>query len=98
MSESKRLLNGTLVLTVGRVTGYGLSFLRNVILARVLAKADYGLAAVFGMAMILLEVGGRMAFADGSGALDHRRTVHPHRAGLKGSAGGCGRGGARLGT
>lgn len=51
-----------MVLTTGRVAGYALSFVRNLILARVLAKADYGLAAVFGMAMTLLEVGGRMSF------------------------------------
>src|SRR5947209_6157897 len=62
MSESKKLLRGTMVLTIGRVAGYGLSFLRNLILARVLAKADYGLAAVFAMATTLLEISGRMAF------------------------------------
>jgi O-antigen/teichoic acid export membrane protein len=62
MLESRKLLHGTVVLTMGQVAAYGLSFLRNLILARVLAKADYGLAAVFGMALTLLEVGGRMAF------------------------------------
>jgi O-antigen/teichoic acid export membrane protein len=62
MSESNKLLCGTVVLTVGRVAGYSLSFLRNLILARILAKADYGLAAVLGMAMTLLEISGRMAF------------------------------------
>ena len=62
MLESKKLLHGTVILTMGQVVAYGLSFLRNLILARVLAKADYGLAAVFGMALTLLEVGGRMAF------------------------------------
>jgi O-antigen/teichoic acid export membrane protein len=62
MRESRKLLHGTVVLTVGQVVAYGLSFLRNLILARILAKADYGLAAVFGMALTLLEVGGRMAF------------------------------------
>jgi len=62
MLESRKLLHGTVVLTMGQVVAYGLSFLRNLILARVLAKADYGLASVFGMALTLLEVGGRMAF------------------------------------
>jgi len=62
MSESNKLLRGTVVLTIGRVTGYGLSFVRNLILARLLSKVDYGLAAVFGMAMTLLEVSGRMGF------------------------------------
>jgi O-antigen/teichoic acid export membrane protein len=50
------------VLTAGRVAGYVFSFLRNLILARLLAKTDYGVAAVFSMAMTLLEIGGRMAF------------------------------------
>jgi O-antigen/teichoic acid export membrane protein len=62
MSTSKKLLQGSMVLAVGRVAGYGLSFVRNLILARALAKADYGLAAVFGMALTLLEISGRMAF------------------------------------
>lgn len=62
MVDSKKLLHGTVVLMIGRVAGYALSFLRNLILARVLAKADYGLAAAFGMAVTLLEVSGSMAF------------------------------------
>ena len=62
MRDSKKLLHGTIVLTIGRVAGYALSFLRNLILARVLAKTDYGLASVFGIAMTVLEVSGNMAF------------------------------------
>ncbi|MDB6172545.1 MAG: hypothetical protein JWL59_1856 [Chthoniobacteraceae bacterium] len=62
MATSVKLFHGTLVLTVGRMAGYALSFARNLILARALAKTDYALAAVFSMAMILLEVAGRMAF------------------------------------
>lgn len=62
MASSNKLLKSTAVLTVGRVAGYGLSFGRNLILARVLSKADFGLSAVFAMAMLLLEVGGRMGF------------------------------------
>jgi len=38
MLESKKLLHGTVVLTMGQVVAYGLSFLRNLILARVLAR------------------------------------------------------------
>jgi O-antigen/teichoic acid export membrane protein len=71
----KKLLQGTLVLMVGQITSYGLSFLRNIILARMLAKADFGLAAVFSMSVLLLEVAGRMSFGqqiiqsrDGDGA------------------------------
>jgi O-antigen/teichoic acid export membrane protein len=60
--ESTRVIRGTVVLTTGRVAGYGLSFLRNLILARMLVKADYGLAAVFGMAITLLEISSRISF------------------------------------
>jgi O-antigen/teichoic acid export membrane protein len=62
MYKFDSVLRGTAILTLGRVSGYGLSFLRNVILARALTKADFGLVSVLGMAMLLLEVGGRMAF------------------------------------
>jgi O-antigen/teichoic acid export membrane protein len=61
MSKSK-LLRGTLVLTLGRVASYGLSFIRNIILARMLGKADFGLAAIFAMTLSLLEFTGRMSF------------------------------------
>ncbi|MDA7666576.1 oligosaccharide flippase family protein [bacterium] len=57
-----RLLGGTAVTSTARVGEYGLSFIRNVMLARVLAKADYGLAALFGLTVTLFEVAGRMAF------------------------------------
>jgi len=50
-----------MLLTFGQVAGYGLSFARNVILARALAKADFGLAALFGMTVLLLEIAGRMS-------------------------------------
>ncbi len=62
MFEVKKIIRGSVVLTVGRVTSYALSFARNLILARALTKADYGLAAVFSLAMMLLEIAGRMAF------------------------------------
>ncbi len=62
MSERGKLFRGSVIITLGRVLGYGLSFGRNLILARILARADYGLAAVFAMAMTLLEISGRMAF------------------------------------
>jgi O-antigen/teichoic acid export membrane protein len=62
MSESKKLLHGTMVLILGQVISYGLSFVRNIILARMLAKADFGLAAIFAMTLSLLEIAGRMSF------------------------------------
>ena len=60
--QSQQLLRCTMLLTLGQVTSYGLSFIRNVILARMLTKVDFGLAAMFGMTLSLLEVSGRMSF------------------------------------
>jgi O-antigen/teichoic acid export membrane protein len=60
--SSNKLLRGGAILTLGQLISYGLSFVRNVILARALTKADFGLAAVFAMTVSLLEVAGRMSF------------------------------------
>jgi O-antigen/teichoic acid export membrane protein len=59
---SNKIIRGTVALSLGQVAGFGLSFARNIILARMLSKADFGLAAVFGMSISLLEVAGRMSF------------------------------------
>lgn len=60
--ERGKVLRGTALLSFGQVAGYGLSFVRNVILARMLSKADFGLAAAFSMTVILLELCGRISF------------------------------------
>ena len=57
-----QLLKSSAILTSGRLLVYLLSFSRNLILVRMLTKADFGLAAVFGLTIGLLEVAGRMAF------------------------------------
>ena len=62
MSQSHLLFRSTLLLTAGQAASYGLSFLRNMILARMLTKADFGLAVVFGMTISMLELAGRMSF------------------------------------
>jgi O-antigen/teichoic acid export membrane protein len=62
MPQTSKLLRGTIILTLGQVLSYGLSFARNVILARLLTKADFGMAALFGMTISLLEIAGRMSF------------------------------------
>lgn len=62
MSQPVKLLRGSMILTTGQVLSYGLSFGRNIILARMLTKADFGLAAMFALTISLLEVAGRMAF------------------------------------
>ena len=46
----------------GQVAIYGLAFTRNLILARLLTKTDFGLAAALSMAMTLLEFVSKMAF------------------------------------
>ncbi|GIX49815.1 MAG: lipopolysaccharide biosynthesis protein [Limisphaera sp.] len=55
MSLRKQVLKGTTAVALGEGVGYAASFVRNMILARVLSKADFGMAAVFGMVMSLLE-------------------------------------------
>lgn len=62
MSGARKLFRGTVLLTAGHAASYALSFVRNIILARLLTKADFGLAAVFSMTVSLLEIAGRMSF------------------------------------
>ena len=55
MTLRRRIFRGTAYVTLGEGVGYVASFVRNMILARVLSKADFGLAAVLGMVLSLLE-------------------------------------------
>lgn len=59
---SKNLFKGAALLSIGQVSVYGLSFVRNIILARVLTKTDFGLAAALSLTMTLLEFVNRMSF------------------------------------
>jgi len=56
------LFKGGLLLSSGQVVGYALSFLRNVIFARLLTKSDFGLAAALWVALSLFELVNRMGF------------------------------------
>src|SRR5438132_582203 len=56
MSLRSKALAGSALVTLGEVVGWGAAFLRNMVLARVLTKADFGLAATCTMAMSLLEL------------------------------------------
>lgn len=58
---SSKPFSAAIILTVGHVGSQVLSFARNVLLARYLTKADYGLAAAFALSMSMLELAGRMA-------------------------------------
>ena len=49
------MLKSGAVVSLGEGVGYLASFARNMILARLLSKADFGIAAVFAMVMSLLE-------------------------------------------
>lgn len=62
MPQFQGVLRSTVLLAAGQIASYGLSFLRNIILARVLTKTDFGLAALFSMTISLLELAGRMSF------------------------------------
>jgi O-antigen/teichoic acid export membrane protein len=52
-----------MVLTIGEVVIYGSSFVRNMILARLLTKADFGIAAAFSMIITLLEFSAKLGIA-----------------------------------
>lgn len=57
----KKIIKGSLVLTVGEGVAYAASFIRNIILARMLTKADFGVAATFAMVIALLEMASKLA-------------------------------------
>ena len=55
MKTRERLLRGTLALGSGQVLGQGFALLRNVIVARMVTTADYGIASTFMVTVQLLE-------------------------------------------
>ena len=63
MSLRKEALRGSAVLTVGEGVVYGASLVRNMILARLLTKADFGIAATFAIFISLLEFSSRLGVA-----------------------------------
>ena len=60
MSLRRKALSGSAVLTLGEAVVYGASFVRNMILARLLTKADFGVAATFAMVITLLEFSAKL--------------------------------------
>ena len=58
---ASKAINAAMVLTMGQIASQGLSFARNLVLARYLTKADYGLASAFAFSIALLELTGRAA-------------------------------------
>lgn len=63
MSLRKKAAKGSLWLTLGGVVGNGASFLRNMILARLLTKADFGIAATLGLVITLFELSAKLGMA-----------------------------------
>jgi O-antigen/teichoic acid export membrane protein len=61
MSQKKLVVKGSILLLTGQVVGYGCSFIRNIILARMLTKADFGIAATFAMAVQLVDISSKFS-------------------------------------
>ena len=61
MQRYRKILTGTSLLSGSLVVSQGCSFVRNVILARFLAKADFGVAATLAMIITLFEMTNKMA-------------------------------------
>ena len=55
-----KAMRSSLLLTMSEGIVYGSSFIRNMILARMLTKADFGIAAAFAMVTTLLEFNARL--------------------------------------
>jgi len=55
MATRKAVLTGSALLTVSQGISFVTSFARNIIFARLLTKADFGIAATFAMVIALLE-------------------------------------------
>ena len=60
MSLRRRAVRGSLLLALSEGVGWGSSFVRNMILARMLTKADFGIAATFSLILTLLEFSAKL--------------------------------------
>lgn len=56
MSLRRRVFQGAMSLAAGQALGQGLSFVRNVIVARLLSPEDFGVAATFAITVSLFEM------------------------------------------
>jgi O-antigen/teichoic acid export membrane protein len=63
MHVYRKILKGTSFLSASEVASQGCSLVRNIILARFLAKADFGVAALLGMVLTLFELSGKLALS-----------------------------------
>lgn len=58
-----RVVRGSLVVLAGQIISYGCSLGRNMILARLLTRADFGACAALGMMLGLFELTGKMGIS-----------------------------------
>jgi hypothetical protein len=72
VSEAK-IFRGSVLLTGGEAITQACSLIRNMILARILTKADYGTAALLGMTVSIFEIGGRLSIEQLLVQSKHRR-------------------------
>jgi len=56
VSLRRSILKGAALLSAGQAVGQGLSFVRNIIVARFVCPADFGIAATFAITVSLLEM------------------------------------------
>jgi O-antigen/teichoic acid export membrane protein len=63
MSFRRKAVHGSILLTAGEAVIYGCSFVRNMMLARMLTKADFGIAATFALIITLLEMSDKLGMA-----------------------------------
>lgn len=62
MTTTSRVLKASSVLAISEVASNGCSLLRNLILARILTKEDFGIAATLALLVALFELAGKMSF------------------------------------
>jgi O-antigen/teichoic acid export membrane protein len=56
-----RVLRGSILLGIGQIVGYAASFARNMLLARALSRADFGISAAFALTITAFELSNKMA-------------------------------------
>jgi O-antigen/teichoic acid export membrane protein len=61
VSLKRSAATGSLLLLVGQSAVYGASFVRNMILARLLTTADFGIAATFSLIIMMLELSAKLS-------------------------------------
>jgi O-antigen/teichoic acid export membrane protein len=63
MRINRKLWKGTSFLSASEFVSQGCSLIRNIILARFLTKADFGVASLLGIVLTLFELSGKMALS-----------------------------------